>query len=98
MRTFRVTILEMPSCRHLEYVYVTLPDWGQKGAYTQRVSFNAFFHGMKERNRTKTRLYVERDVLFSTLDEKGVPQREIDSMWDFYKYIGYDWKKNKYVN
>lgn len=82
----------MPSCRHLEYALLILPEWGARGAYTQRVSFNAFFHGMKGYNRTSDRLYHEQEHPGFFPMATNVPIREFTSLWDFYNHIGYNWK------
>ena len=97
MADFRVTVLELPSCAHLEYVALTLPDWGQKGAYIQRVSYNAFFHsGRHSKNRTPTRLYVAKHADEPHYPMAGVRTVPMASLWDFYRHIGYDWKKKRY--
>ena len=83
---------------------IELSEW----AYTQICSFNAFFNQSYRksfhRNWTNSRLYMS-----MTTDEyqwrmskfpwyNDIPVVTHTSIWDFYKAIGYEHKKNKYTD
>jgi hypothetical protein len=104
MRKVLVTEIGLPSCEHIRYIWFTLPDVvGEKGGYVATISYDYFFHGIKGRNwrpsrKHARRLYIGRlpDEIFDNTITDGVPQVEVPTVWDFYKLIGYDYKKKKY--
>lgn len=70
------------------------------------MSFNWFFYG-KGRNKKKdgTIYFSESDFIFERILEnnkrdynKEVKVINLTSIWEFYKYIGYDYKKKKYAS
>ena len=87
-------------------------EFDDKGFYISAVSFNAFFFSLKKRNRnqSKNKLYaqkifeewyeeqemVSKNPIIAHLDQRLLPYVEHDGIWDFYKYIGYDYKTKKY--
>lgn len=95
---------------HLFVHRVRMHDYNEKGWYRTITSLNAFCHGMKKRCWSPLYLYHGRpwdDFKASDdctrqfmVDNKialtETPLVEHNSLWDFYKYIGYDHKKNKY--
>lgn len=84
-----------PNGKHISYHKFPLPNVGEPGFYRQTVSYNAF--------RTKKRQY-KGSILYYAQDEedkffppiKSVPMFIHENIWEFYKAIGYDHKKNKY--
>ena len=40
---------------------------------------------------------LSRDPIYADLDERLRTTYHYDSLWDFYKHIGFDYKKRKYV-
>lgn len=78
----------------------TLPDVGEDDFYRSRTSCNAFCHGLKKRNRSKFHwFHGQRLEDFLIVHQK--PMKDViknhNTIWDFYKEIGYDHKKNKYL-
>lgn len=81
--------------------------------YREVVSFDAFFHGIKQRNFVKgvklffARSRQEYDQSLASFNkimgEHGQPPKpplpEVHhaNIWEFYKYIGYDYKKQKWI-
>jgi len=64
-----------------------------------RGSYNSFFHGSKRRNYTDEFLYSAEPVDEILLELQHIKIEEldqVDSLWDFYKIIGYDYKTKKY--
>lgn len=88
------------------FYYLMLPDVGEDGFYRAVSSFNAFFNSMRnpKANVTAVRQFTadyeddihhRRDsVLYKDVDWDNL--RTFDSIWDFYKFIGYDHKTRKY--
>lgn len=85
---------------------------GYRFDYRGRGSINAFFHSLKKRNYKKDEvLYhseredehiIGQDIWRETHRKHNMPHTEItyidvDSIWDFYTLIGYDYKKKKYL-
>ena len=102
-----VTVIELPSCKHLEYIEFEMPSAWQKGGYRQVISFNSFFHGWSvksskslARNKTKTRLYHEQRKeewdLFKWNYFAKSKRTKVKDLWDFYRHIGYDWRTKKH--
>ncbi len=85
--------------QHVCYHKFNLPAVGEAGFYRDRMSCNAFFHSCKVgRNRTKTRLFVyrhENEPAFYF--DKTLPMIEHANIWDFYKNVGYDYKKKAWL-
>lgn len=82
------------------------PNVGESDFYRQTVSLNAFFYSVKGRNISPSDiLYVcEMWSEFEQRQERhakhGIEYEMtdvFDSIWDFYKFIGYDYKKKKYA-
>jgi hypothetical protein len=73
-------------------------DCGETLNYRGRVSSNSFFYGKHKRNRTDKFLYHMKGV-WEEYDDDKVPDdiERVDSIWEFYKIIGYDYKKKKFL-
>lgn len=100
--------LEMPECKHIKRHILDIKEHN----YRQSLSFSSFFHGLKERNRTETRLFIATHITDHEITEavwqktrkrlKLGPEPELEeihhaTIWDFYKYIGYDYKTKKWT-
>lgn len=75
-------------------------DGNESCNYRSRTSINCFFYGKHHRNKTKDFLY-HGESLREAIDVRGFDPEgvaEVDSIWEFYKIIGYDYKKKKYVD
>ena len=96
------TELKVPS-EHLRYHIIT------HEGYRQVSSSNAFFHGRTQHEKHWKRgiiwpshmeyehhLYTRKRFGFS-IWEDDVEVVEHASIWDFYTYIGYDYKKKKWT-
>ena len=91
------------SCKHVA-IHLFEAD-----GYRDLTSYNAFFNSLKRRNWSPSRLFVgktkdEYDLDISSIKASFaklgltvavVPEIKHESIWDFYKYIGYDFKKKK---
>lgn len=86
------------------FYYLLLPDVREDGFYRQAMSFNAFFYSMR-----KPQANVTKDRQWTADDEAGIEIRKrynrhvdwanlrtFDSIWAFYDFIGYDYKKRKH--
>ena len=61
------------------------------------MSYNAFAHGIKKRNyKRKERLYHCTDELYFK-KFNDIPLIEYESLWAFYKEIGFDHKHKKWL-
>jgi hypothetical protein len=78
--------------------------------YRQVVSAGAFFHGVKKHDKDKKRgiiwashyehehyLYTKKTTDGFSIWPDDVEIVEHKSIWAFYKYIGYDYKKKKWT-
>lgn len=85
----------------------TLSHRVSTNSYREARSFSSFFHGPKEKNILRNKkLYHEEDEknfihlrVQLTIRLGKVYQNPIvnhKSIWDFYKYINFDYKKGKY--
>lgn len=86
---------------------VPIPEFKEKDFYRIGVSFDAFFHSTRERNKSDKYFFYHRytedwekdDLLYKMIEESenNLPRIEHKSLWDFYDYIGYDRKRKKYL-
>lgn len=81
--------------------------------YRSKVSFDAFFFGVKGRNyapngtlyhaKWEDEYNAEHERLRKFLEEQNHPMIDedqlvdVESLWEFYKLIGYDYKKQKWI-
>ena len=92
-----------------EYYTLNMPTVYEPGFYRQTGSFNAFFNAYTKRKfrpnwqngilfHAESKRDWDRSVFggkfFAKKDFKFVAN--FDSIWDFYKYIDYDYKRKKY--
>jgi hypothetical protein len=93
--------------------YVTIPGPSEPGRYIAQVSLSAFqtrelsrWEPVWRSGNTLPFNYCHHDRLYSkVIDSRyygedydpGVPVVNHDSIWEFYRVIGYDHKKNKFV-
>lgn len=85
-----------------------LPSVSEPGFYRQVTSFNAFFNSVRQRNwKNAIRRGVgtpdgdwtlygathESEYNMTGLPDVDLPIVDVHSIWDFYKIIGYDYKK-----
>jgi hypothetical protein len=99
-------------CRHGRVFRLPIDPIGTTFHYRARGSINSFFHINKKRNYKKDEvLYhsagevehiIGQDIWRETHRKHNMPHTEItyidvDSIWDFYTLIGYDYKKKKYL-
>ena len=73
-------------------------------AYRDILSANAFFWSVKNYCYSKTRLFYGQREHEWEISNKTRKMNEIrrptiihPSLWDFYKFIGYDYKKKKFI-
>ncbi len=94
---------ELHNSLHVRYHIVTYQG------YRAILSSNAFFYGVKKHKRDTKRgiiwasHYEHEHYMYTRLDSLGfsnwqseLPVIEHASIWDFYKYIGYDYKKKRW--
>jgi len=94
MLTRTIVELDQIDYRHVRYFEIDI-DGGESFNYRSRVSLNAFFNINYTRNENDKLLYVE---LPKRNFDDGIPVIKIDSLWEFYKLIGYNYKIKKYEN
>ncbi len=100
-KTFIVfEILKDGLYNHAKYYKFKLPQVGEKDFYRMTSSYNWFFHGPKRRNELPDRLFTvaHEDERAPEFFIKGVELVDVGSLWDFYKAVGYDYKKQKWKN
>lgn len=63
--------------------------------YRSKVSYNAFLYGRGKSIVSADKFY---DCRIRILEHhlENVPEVKLDSIWEFYKTIGYNYKKRKY--
>lgn len=103
MRLVYVIEVNLKTCEHEKVNIFELPNFGEQGFYRSVVSYDAFFHGMKSKNYDLRRniLYFanfQQDLdIFNTYEDViALPQTIYKNIWEFYKGIGYNYKKKKY--
>jgi len=81
------------------------PDFGEPDFYRQTTSLNAFFYSTKGRNVSpdgvlyNCELWSDFESRQESLRKHGMEYEvteTFDSIWDFYKFIGYDYRRKKY--
>ena len=87
---------------HRTYYRFDLDD-GKNFCYRTRMSFNAFFHSIKDRNVSNGFLYhTDRkdsiEKIAKIFDDYPVNWIDCKNIWEFYQIIGYDYKTKKYLN
>lgn len=93
--------ISVESGRHLKYHRMRLPI-AIYARYRDVVSYSSFFNTMKDKPH-----YRNKKVWFYPRDEyemtgplsspmHGVPFIEHDTIWDFYKAVGWNWKTKKW--
>lgn len=86
------------------FYYVILPETRENGFYRAVSSVNAFFNSIRnpKANVTAVRQFTAdyevevqfRKKFFKNIDWDNL--RTFDSIWEFYNFIGYDYKNRKY--
>lgn len=79
--------------------------------YRQVVSLNAFFHGLRKMNRDRRRgilwfehneyehpMHTNNTTILSDWPKDDDDYVQHESMWAFYEYIGYDYKRKRWVD
>lgn len=96
-----VVDLRTPDYNHLGYIRFDLDD-GKDFCYRSRVSYEYFAQGRKFRNRRPgefqygCRRETEMTGYFSTMDP-ALPIVDVANLWEFYKHINYDYKRQKWI-
>lgn len=90
--------------KHLRYFKLQLPIALGEG-YRQVTSWNAFFNGEREKNYKRDAMGRDLMLYHGREDDPtqytptpGVPVIDVLDMWDFYRMIGYDWKKREWYD
>jgi len=69
--------------------------------YRARVSTNCFFFSTNKRNYKRDEVLYhsawEEDHKLLRFSTHAIDYIDVDSIWDFYTLIGYDYKKKKYL-
>lgn len=95
--------LDLQTHKPVRFFQIDLPAPLYEG-YKQVVSWNAFFHGTRRKNRNDKFLYTSysyeewpyyEGVFYDS--QRKIPIIEVDNVWEFYKMIGYDYKTKKYL-
>ena len=103
MRSIRIYVTQIDRKNNSEHVAVhTFTIAG----YREVLSYGGWALAYKNRNKTKNYLFYARDEeeyelslagkkYHDTLDIKRI---EHGSLWEFYKFIGYDYKSKRYIS
>jgi hypothetical protein len=101
MRQMICTECDLNPDKYVCYHAFNLPNVSEPGFYRSVGSFNAFFNsGKKGRHWTKHKLYHQMDDISLGWHKKcyiNLETIEHKDIWEFYKYIGYDYKRKKYM-
>lgn len=90
--------------RKQNHYYLMLPKVRDKGFYRSVMSFNAFFNSTRrpKANVTEVRQFTADNHIDIQMEfNKNVDWDNLqtfESIWDFYKFIGYDYKTRKYAS
>ncbi len=112
MLPYVCTKMDNSSYAHLEYIFFDL-DGGKLFDYRSRVSESYFTkRDWKKSNTPPFLFHLEQQAIFDTRVHSiktktgkeviihpipGVPFVKLGTLWDFYKYIGYEHKKQKWI-
>ena len=88
MNYVTVTEIDLNTFEHLRYFKFPLNE------YRSIVSYNAFSHGSKHRNQNLKQLKFYHCELQS---DPNSPTILFDSIWNFYKFVGYNYKLKKWL-
>ena len=99
MSNIVVTVIDLKTFEHLLYIRFPL-DAGKNFCYRSRMSYNAFT-GVKGRcyKRKETLYHCKHEyemVGFLGKIDESLPMVTANSIWEFYKLVGYDYKKKKW--
>jgi hypothetical protein len=96
--------------KHIRIHEIESPEYHEKGWSRAVNSRTAFFHGFRKDEDASpcgwtTTLYYGQTAEDFDLDGKSsmrsyrdeLPRMRHTSLWDFYKYIGYDYKNRRYL-
>lgn len=96
-----ITMLDRDNgCEHLRYFEFPL-DGGKTFDYNARRSYNAFFNHNFTRNQNGSIMFCQNQRWESEIDYKDFPNllvTRLNSLYEFYRVIGYDYKTHQYVD
>ena len=95
-------------CKHGRVFRLPIDPTGRPFNYRVRVSTNSFFFSTNKRNYKKDELLYHSEAedehkICLNITQKSLPNWptpnyiDIDSIWEFYKLVGYDYKKKKWI-
>lgn len=93
----------LKQCKHMRYFKLPLPIALGEG-YRQVTSWNAFFHGDREKNirfngsGQRWLTYIGREFSEDNMTEVAASLIDVLDMWDLYRMIGYDWKNREWYD
>lgn len=98
-----------PPYEHRRVFRVPIDVKGKLFDYRGRVSINSFFFGVKKRNYKKDKVlyhsvYEEEHKMMQEehkmlrFGNHPINYIDVDSIWEFYKMIGYDYKKQEWLS
>lgn len=93
------TEIDLMTYKHLRYFKFHL-DGGKSFCYRSRMSYNSFAHGNKRKNYNLNKYLYHCDSWHDKISPRplleGVEIIEVDSLWEFYNAIRFDYKQSKY--
>lgn len=88
------------------YHQFIIPPYSSSKSYRAIISSNSFFHGSKKYNCKKDgtifkKMDIESDGVYQANDRNNIwigPYLifQHETIWDFYNFIGWNWKKKKW--
>lgn len=99
--------LTTKNCDHIKYMQFDLDD-SKEFCYRSRMSYNAFVYGginhnkkspcWKKIGKNYVRLYHCQHEDTCYIDNISLPIIKLKSIWEFYSYIGYNYKNKKWID
>lgn len=101
--TICATEIDYNTYEHTGYIMFPL-DGDKEFCYRSRTSYNAFSSSSrkKRRNRNKDKFiyYCQRfedRAKHMIITNDSAPIKHVNNIWEFYEFIGYDYKNNKWA-
>ena len=84
----------------LETFILMMPEVGEKGFYRQTTSLNAFFYSKHKRNGPYSCQTLQEFERFRRVFGKyyQMSKTSFNGIWEFYAYVGYDYKSKRWLN
>ena len=98
MHNIIATEIDLVTYDHLRYFKFPL-DGDKDFCYRSRMSYSAFAHSIKKRNRKQQELlyHCDNEIFRINTIDSNLPFIECATLWDFYEAIGYEYRLKKWL-